>query len=468
MKGALKHILFVFPFLFICLACKKEMPVRSGFELSATTENNTVILNWTPVFLSGFKSVNIYRSVSPIPDPLFNKPIDPTLLIGTIADRTVATFRDSSVVLGSGGTVYYKVVLNLENRVISSNEEQASLNGFSISYNSPGSSNGSHVTTFPEKNLFYIFNNNAGTLSVIDYSQKKILKTASFNQWGILRPVINNGNAELFMMNNNYTISCYDGLTLMYKYSISILNGTVRDWQINDNYLYVLYAFNSYTVKVRTYDLSNQTLVGEKTVHNNYNYLTCHLFACTQSNKLFFKYYTEFYNGGVGFSVYRNVCVKYNLVNHLPADSVIVTHAVMKQDSLNSGSYYNIQPSADGNYMTCNDDGEVLSFADNSIHNVSSVNISNPKVSYSHDGNFLLVKQNSSGFNANLMEVYALPGFNLVASLKSPNSTLGQNTSSMLKDDFLDNDSLVSYNLKHTFSNNQTKSVFTVFFNRID
>lgn len=163
-------------FLVICLACKKEMPLLSGFELSANLEDNKVVLNWSPVLLSGFKSINVYRSVSLIPDPQFNKPIDANMLVGTITDKTITTFRDSNIVMNQGGTVYYKIVLNLAERVIPSNEEQVSFNGFSLTLNLNGSN---FIMPFPERNLLYIINGpNPGILSIIDYSQKKLIKTA--------------------------------------------------------------------------------------------------------------------------------------------------------------------------------------------------------------------------------------------------------------------------------------------------
>jgi hypothetical protein len=91
-------------------------------------------------------------------------------------------------------------------------------------------------------------------------------------------------------------------------------------------------------------------------------------------------------------------------------------------------------------------------------------------VVYPNVGSYLLVKPNNSsgGINFNLMDVYSLPNFNLVTSIKSSNPAIFQGSGSMIKDDFLDNDSLVSYNLKHMFANNQTTSVLTVFFKKIN
>lgn len=470
-----KNYLVILPLLIlICFGCKKEIPVGSGLELSATTESNTVILNWTPVMLSGFKSINIYRSVSPIPAPLFNKPIDGTLLIGTITDKTITTFKDSSVVLGSSGVVYYKIVLNLADRVIPSNEEQVSLDGFSILYNSVGFASSSAITPFPEKNLLYITNNNS-TISVVDYSQRKIITTASLSQWGNLYPVMNAGNAELFMMTSSMSVSCYDAITLMAKYSITLpSSGGIRDFKVKDNYMYVLYMYNYYTAKIRTYDLSTQTMVNERTVYNfGSSQTTCNLFIGTQSNTLIFKYSTQTYNNQLGYYVYKNVCKKYNILNHLPADSMVISPPLMSPDSLNgsNNNYYYILPSADGNYLTCNTNGDVISMSDNSLHSVRTGNNLNPMVVYSNTGNYLLGKPNNNntgGITFNLIDVFSLPNFNLVMSLKSPNPAFPQNSSSMSKDDFLDNDSLVSYNLKHTFTNNQTASALTVFFKKIN
>lgn len=257
MKVAQKHIFLVSLFLVICLACKKEMPLRSDFELSANLEDNKVVLNWSPVLLSGFKSINVYRSVSPIHDPQFNKPIDAGLLVGTINNRTITTFRDSGLILGSGGEVYYKIVLNLDNRMIPSNETQVSLEGFSFTYNTFGSNSSGEVTPFPEKNLLYISTNNIGVLRVIDYSQKKLLKTISFTQYGPLCPMMNAGKAELFAQSDYKTVTCYDALTLTTKYSISIPSGSIREFSVKDDYLYIMLVSNN-SAKILTYDLFNK------------------------------------------------------------------------------------------------------------------------------------------------------------------------------------------------------------------
>ncbi|MCD6018702.1 MAG: hypothetical protein K0S53_1823 [Bacteroidetes bacterium] len=461
-----KNYLVIVSLLFLlCLACKKEMPMRSEFELSAAAENNKVILNWSPFLLSGFKSINIYRSVSPIPDPLFNKPIDPTLLIGIISDKSITTYSDSGLVLGSAGQVYYKIVLNLDNRVIPSTLEEVSLDGFSVTWNSTGTNSSNQIIPFPSKNLIYIVNNNSGTMSVVDYQGKKLLKSVFLTSYGLLYPVMNAGKPELFMKSTYSTISCYDALTLMAKYTINIPSGSMRDFCVKNNYMYILTTLNS-TAKISTYDLSTQLLVNEKVVYNFTGSSACNLHVGTQSNTLFFKHYLYLYNSQLGNYTYRNACVKYNLVNHLPADSVIITHPRMNKDSLSGNvNIYYIQPSPDGNYVTCNKEGDILTFAGNSIHNVNPENFSNPMMVYSSDSQYLIVKPSNS---SDLMNIYSLPNFNLVKSLKSPNPLNLQGSGSMIKNDFLDSDSLVSYNLIHTFSNNQTKSVFTVFFKKID
>ncbi len=460
----------VLPLLILfCFSCRKEIALTPGFELSATSENNSVVLNWSPVLLSGFKSINIYRSVSPIPDPLFNKPIDASLLIGTVTDKTSTTFKDSNLVLGSGGVVYYKIVMNLTDRVIPSNEVQTSLDGFSIIYNSKGFASNAFITPFPEKNMLYLVDYNISTISLVDYSQKRIIKSAIITQnMNNMCPVINSGNAELFVR-NNLSITCYDGLTLMSKYVINLTAYSLINFKVKDNYMYVLYMSSYNTAKIRTYDLSTQLMVGEKTVYTftNGGPYGCNLYIGSQTNKILFKYYEEIYNP-LGFYVIKSVCVNYNIVNHVAADSAIISHPLLNADSIsNNNNFYNIQLSQDGNYLSCNEKGDILSLSDNSLQSVKSGSNVNPRIVYSNTGNYLLAKP-ANVISSNLIDVYSLPNFNLVMSLKSPNPQLNQSSSSMLKDDILDNDSLVSYNLKNTFANNQTKSVLTVFFKKFD
>lgn len=257
----------------------------------------------------------------------------------------------------------------------------------------------------------------------------------------------------------------------MSKYIINLTAYSLIDFKVKDNYMYVLYMSSYNTAKIRTYDLSTQLMIGEKTVYtfaNNGPY-GCNLYIGSQTNKILFKYYEQIYNP-LGFYVTKSLCVKYNIVNYVAADSVVISPPLLNQDSISgNNNFYNIQASPDGKYITCNDKGDILSLVDNSIHNVQSGSNFNPQIVYSKTGNYLMGKPNNSGvISSNLIDVFSLPGFNLVTSIKSLNPTLSQSSSSLFKDDFLDNDSLVSYNLKHTILQNQTKSVLTVFFKKFN
>ncbi len=448
--------------LLVVLSCKKHEVQETKFVVTLTQQsNNGILLKWDAITLSGYKNVNIYRSTSPIPDPTFDKGIDGGLLIASITDKTVSSFIDSNIVIGNNGTMYYKLVLNLTNRFLVSDLQQTTLNAFSIALPSNQFSSSSFVVTmFPEINVFYVLNYNQGTISVIDYTQKKILITANFSGGTtILYPIINAGKSELFVNTNN-SISCYDALTLASKYSISVPSGA-KDFKIKNNFLYVLTQNNS----IRTYDLSTQSFIKEKYFNvGSGNY--CNLLAGTLGNAVYLKYLTQYYNNQIGNYVYKNIVLSNNLVNNLPADSVVLNIAALNLDTLtyNSNSYSYIQLSPDGKYLTCNVGGDIYSFADHTTHSAKSANNITPLIVYSNDGKYLLGKPSSfSGISFDLMDIYSLPGFNLVTSLRSQNSG-----TVVFAGDFMDNDTLVSCNIKQSFQSGQNANSLTVLFKKID
>lgn len=179
---------------------------------------------------------------------------------------------------------------------------------------------------------------------------------------------------------------------------------------------------------------STKMIVNDKTVLIFSNNSNCNLYVGAQANSLFIKHYLYSYNNQVGHFTFKQIVVKYNLVNHLLADSIIISHSLMNKDSLTGTSnyFYTIQPSTDGKYLTCNDDGDILSLADNSSHSVKSGNFSKMIVAYSNSGPYLLVTPaNSNNNKSDLIEIYSLPNFSLVKRLKSPNPVNIQGSISM-------------------------------------
>ena len=468
----LKKCLLLIPlFALLCFSCKKQVNHNATFTISASLKNsNSVSINWAAVTLSEYKNVTIYRSTSPIQDPTFEKAIDGNLIIATITDNTVTNFLDSNITIGTSGVVYYKAVLNLSNRFIVSEQVQISLNGFSLVLPNGQFSGNFLVKRLPEINALYVININQSSISMIDYTQKKLMATVSYftNTNPMACAVIDNGKPELFLYENN-SITCYDGINLIQKYSINVPSGYyVIDFKVKNGFLYLLNSSNTIT----TYDLSNQNIVNQLTIPSSTTIYNPDIFTGSQSNLLFIKYNTQyqFYqtSTGVYTSYYKNSVVTYNLINGMPTSGTMLNIAALNGDTTNSNNTSSanyIQVSPDGKYITCNQNGDVYEMSNNSTHNIRSVNNFNPLPVYSNDGKYILGKNvfNSSIISPNLMDVFSLPAFNAVTSLKTQNSGFP-----LIADDFLDSDTLVSYNVAQTFINNQTSNTLTVLFKKVD
>ena len=111
------------------LSCRKH-ETESAFHISSSLQGNKIVLTWDPIAISGFKNINVYRSTSPIPNPAYGHEIDKNLLVNTITDKSISGFIDSSGSMNANGTIYYKLVLNLGNRFLVSNQEEVTRNGF--------------------------------------------------------------------------------------------------------------------------------------------------------------------------------------------------------------------------------------------------------------------------------------------------------------------------------------------------
>jgi hypothetical protein len=312
----------------------------------------------------------------------------------------------------------------------------------------------------------YVFDFSQGTISRVDYSQKKILATvgmpSNFSS-NLVYPIINNNQPELFVYIGN-SIICYDGLTLNLKYSINV-SSNISDFKVKNGFLYVLPS-NGY---LATYDLSSKSQINQTYLPSSNNYSE-DIFTGSQSNLLFTRYYAQnsYYQSSTNSYVYsyKNIMATYNLINGIPTNSTILNIPSLNGDttnSINTNSNQYILLSPDGKYILCNQNGDIYSLYDNSTHNVRTSNNFNPNPVFSNDGKFLLVK---TGNLLGMMDIYALPGFNLVTSLKTQNPT---NTNSFaVLDDFMDNDSLISYNIERTFISNQSVNTLTVLFKKID
>jgi hypothetical protein len=470
----MKKVFFMLLFLTVWFfSCKKQEMPDAKFTFTAILQSsNHVMLNWSAVKLAEFKNITIYRSTSPIPDPTFQTPIDGNLIVNIITDKTVTSFVDSSFTVSSNGNVYYKLVVNLTNRFITSEQGQISLDAFSVilpNNNQFGSS--FTATRFPEINAIYAVNFNQGTISLIDYSQKKITATANFssNSGTSLYPVINNGNPELFVALNNTEIACYDALTLTQKYVVYATT-TFTDFSVRNGFLYTIGQYGYVT----TYNLSTKTQVNQIVLpSSNSSFYNSGLFTSNSSNQLYIKYFSQYSNyvNGVNVNIYKNMLISYTLVNSIPSTLNNQNIAAINVDSLNSNNQNNlayIQLSTDGKYISCNQNGDIYSLSNNTTHNIRSSNNFSPYSSFSDDGKYVLGKATLSGTNSNfinsaLMDVYALPGFNLVTSLKTLNTGAFS-----FADDFMDNDSLISYNISQSFISGQTSNALTVLFKKID
>jgi len=477
-------VLFLFLITISFLSCKKVETPTTKFTITATLQNNSsVSVSWAAFDLSGFKSISIYRSASPIPNPTLELPVNGNLLVGVVTDLTVTNFRDSSInSLAANGTIYYMAVINLNDRIIASNLQQVGLNAFSVTIPSVSTQSGEFIVNrLPEIDALYIYNELNNSISYVSYSQKKIMATAtipfSSGSNGVFYPVMDNGNPEVFLVSGN-SIICYNGTTLVQKYVVNVANGSIYDIKVKNGYLYVYdyyYTGNSY-YNIQIYNLANQTLISEKNysynvVTNSSSGVTNYIFApYAPSNAFYFRYYSQIYNSQISSYVYKNVIVSYNLVNGLFTDSTTLNIPSMNPDTLlnnNTNSAY-IQVSPDGGYITCDNLGDVYAVNGHATHSIASINNSSPTPVYSDDGAFMVGRtpqfSTSTGPTLNPIDIWSLPGFNLVTSFNSPNST-----NATIANDYMDNDTLVSYNIITGLSSTgQFSNTLTVFLNKIN
>ncbi len=463
----MKHFLYFPLLLLLFFSCKKKDDVPElQFKLKAELMDNIVVLTWSEVNISGVKSVNIYRSSEPIPVPTPDKPINNGLLLTTISDKSITTFTDDNIEPGTNGSLYYRAVIILADRTIASNEEEINTNGFSIDLSNAGFGN-IFVNRFPRANIMYLINFSQGTIDVLDYKEKRIINSANVSNVNsaLFCPVINQGNEELYIYSGSSVI-CYNARTLSSKFVIPIpYLGYVYDIEVNNGFLYVL-SSNNNTV-VRTYNLSTQAMVNQRTIQqynsSGSNYQGIYVGSVT--NKLYFKWLDQYYNSQTGSYIYACRVKSYNLLNGIPNDSTMHNVPQFNIDSLSSGGFTNmnyIQVSPDGKYISCNDRGDVYSVMDGSVHSIVSSNNTNPTAVFSQEGTYIMGKNTNSGISFNVSDIYTLPGFTYKTGIKNP--VLSQNTFN--SDTYIDNDSLISYNLQQNFQSGINR--LTVFFKKIN
>lgn len=450
--------IWIIPFVVLLAtwSCKKHDVEMTKFPVTATQGNNSVTFSWSPITLSDFKNVTIYRSASPIDDPGFGKSIDASLQIGLISDKTVTSFIDSNMIMNSTGTSYYKVVVNFGNRFITSDLLTIVRNGFSvIMSNNSGSVS---IVRFPEIHKLYYIDYSMGTLRAVDYITKTVSNSIPYGSSNGLLPVpaINNGNPELFIYYNN-NIYCYNANTLALKYSFS-MPYSLESFCVKNNYLYAaVYGSSLYT-----YDLNTKTMIDSKSLASGIYGSSLKVFA-GPNNAISLRYYNDYYNSNYGQYFYVNTVEFYRIANGVPIDSARMNAAVINQDSTYNNSYnYNyINLSPDGKYAVCDNYGNMYSIFDHTLHNVmSSSNSAN--ISFSEDGQYLVARPQQT-FGTYSVSIFSLPSFTLSKTMRS-----GNTGSSNALDDFTSHDTLISYNVVQLFQNNQFTTTLNVAFNKMN
>lgn len=463
----LKKFICLFLVILLIASCRKKEEEATKFNVSLSQQNRTITLNWNSVNLSSFKNVSIYRSTSPIPEPNFSNPIDQSLLIATISDKTLTSFADSNELLSTDGKVYYRLVLNLTNRFIVSNQVEASFNAFSLTVFNSQFGNNMITAELPQADLLYVVDYNGGHIYLVDYSQRKVLASANISAANYEVSARMEGNLPRLYLYGANTFMCYDGLNLNLKYSIPLGSNTT-DYKLRGNYLYVLSTYPT----IQTYDITSQSMIDE--FHFYYPnssgpVYNSGLLTSSSGNIIYVKNNMSVYNSQSGSYVYKNYLLKMNLSNNHPVDTSMVNIAALSADSMNSGTaglnYINM--SNDGKYLVCNRYGDVYSFSDQITHKLQSSINPSPNVSFSADGNYMMVRSVTfSGLTNIPMEIYALSSFSKIATQPSLNPSVINNLS--VGNDFLDNDTLVSYNIKLINNNGVLAGVLSMAFKKIN
>jgi hypothetical protein len=453
-----KFLALTFAFVLALVSCHKKEPEVSKFPVKVTQGNNSVTLSWSPITFSDFKNVTIFRSATPIPDPGFGKTIDASLQIGLISDKTVSSFVDSNMIMNNTGTSYYKVVVTFGNRFIVSDLITVVRNGFSMVMSTTGGSPG--VIRFDELHTLYYVDYNMGTIRAVNYLTRSVTATTSFvNNGAQFYAAINNGNPELFLINNNNTVYCYNANTLALKYTFNLTSNYIYSFCIKNNYLYT-YSSNY----LYTYNLATKTLVNTKPITESISTYTTKLFP-GPGNSLYFRYYVNNYNSSTGQYTYANKVKIYSLSGAgVPSDSATIDPMVLNTDTLNpnGNNYPYINLSQNGKYLSVNPYGDVYTLQDHSLHNVMT-SFSFIMVSFSVDGQYLVTRPNNTPATGYSVGVFSLPSFSFARTLRSGN--LG---SSFTEDDFTLHDTLISYNVTSMNQGGQFQMILNVAFNKID
>jgi hypothetical protein len=262
--------LIICSFIVLCfIQCKKSkeydsIPIKLSLQ---NNENDEAKLVWTTINSADFKRYDIYKSITPIPDPTASKPISPLLKIASISDKEETTFFDEFS--GSSTIFYYKVVAVLSARNLVSNQVIHKQTGILV-----GSYFG-FAFNKPEGKLYMMSNNFSNRLHVYDFIHDTLLKKDLFlsNTNNIQKIIVENDETNtpyLYVMDYNgitSEIDKYNANTLQFVKTYNFY-GSVSDFLANKNRLYIRVSGSSDSLL--NYNMTTETVVN-KYFSNNGN-----------------------------------------------------------------------------------------------------------------------------------------------------------------------------------------------------
>ncbi len=397
--------------LVICMfttACKKNNPnnlAKETISLTVQEGENGYLLQWDKVNTSDFINYEIYRSDYPLPEPTPDEPLNINFRIATISDRDKNSFTDS-LLFGISSNVYYKVIAKLAMRTLSSGSVKNSTNNIVI--------NGSFDNAYynPELDYIYFLSNNIvkiydNTNNTIKLNSKTIdggLSTNFFYDDKLKFNTQANGDKEVYVMNNYYSVSSYDATTMTKKetFNFNLSSPNFTSFDVYQNHLYLL---NDNTDSLWVYNASTHQLESQFYLSNlsQYNSITI---SKDKSTMIL----APGYNGSLYYSYNFNLSA-----SGLPT----LAHAENMQ--VNSASSGKIAVSNNGQLMTNDIFGAIFSSSFVNIGNLQSdfFNEQFTNFKFSSDNQYIFAQSFSS---TSRIKAFSLTDFSLIHSYFSTNS----------------------------------------------
>lgn len=391
--------------LIICMftsACKKNNPnnlAKETIGLTVQEGENGYVLQWDKVNTSDFINYEIYRSDSPLPEPTPDEPLNINLRIASISDRDKNSFTDS-LLFGISTNVYYKVIAKLAMRTLSSNSIKNTTNNIVL--------NGSFDYAYYNSDLDYIYFLSNNVVKIYDNTNNTLKLNGKTIDGGLATNLYyddklkfntqTNGDKEVYLMNNNYSISSYDASTMTKKetFNFNLSNPNFTTFDVYQNHLYLL---NDNTDSLLVYNTSTHQVESQIYLSSlsQYNSITI---SKDKSTMIL----APGYNGSLYYS--------YNF--NLNATGIpTLTHAENMQ--VNSASSGKIAVSNNGQFMTNDIFGAIFSSSFVNIGNLQSTFFNEQFTNYkfSTDNQYIFAQSFAS---TSSIKAFSLTDFSLIHS----------------------------------------------------